>query len=255
MLLAAGLGWYAGRHEPLDDAAREPASRPAAASARPGSPTAQPSPTPARPPALAPLPGGRVLASPDPQHFLVLRYRETDPPETGRLEIESVYTLRRDPQRFLRAPNKRAPHGHYLDDLGAERAAELERAQARLQREAASGALDPEADARLADAARRVLALGDATALEALLTPEHPPSVRRTIAAVLVEAGFRSAAPVLAESLDSQVAADRERAAALLQRLAGRPIPDRESFEHWWVRLHPAEREARVELPAEEPPR
>jgi hypothetical protein len=241
VILAAALGVLAGRLAPLGLRIIAGGAPVAAPPEAPGSPP--PAPPPPPPPAPIPVPSvaalgdGRVIYADGAGRLFVLGGRP--------LAIEGAFALRADRGRFLTDPARRAASGFYLDDLAAEGAAALERARAAFDREAGSLAVDTGASERAEASARAVIEAGDASFLLARLGAERYP-VRRAAALALGRAGFVAAAPVLAEVAAEEAgtpAADRVR--ALLAHLAGRPIPDRASFDAWWSALAPADRSAR----------
>lgn len=186
--------------------------------------------------ALAPLGDGYVLEATPDGALLVLRLEPAPtgtPPTPGaapagprRLELIGAYRVRHDPARHVSEPERRTAHGYYLDDLAVESRERLERARWAFHKEAASGALDAEAGARLEARAREVLAAGDAAFLvDAVADRRYP--VRRTAALVLGEAGFLAAVPALAEMLESEPGPDLvRRARAALAVLLGQNVRD-----------------------------
>src|SRR5256885_16712736 len=85
----------------------------------PGGPGA----APGAPVTLAPLGDGSAVYSDGTGRFFVLR------PSPEGLTLGAVYVLRYSRTRHEREPARRAAHGFYLDDLGAEAEQRLERAK------------------------------------------------------------------------------------------------------------------------------
>lgn len=221
---AAAVGLLAGRAIPRDPRA-------------PGEPRETtvilPTATAAIPaPALAALPDGRLAYADGRGRIFVLEGAAPG------LTLTAAYAVREDRRRHLDDPAARAASGFYLDDLGAEGERDLARAREAFDREIEALAIDTRANERAEARARALLEAGDATFLLGKLG-EKRSTARRAAALALGEAGFAAAAPALAE-----IAAEEARARALLERLAGQPIPDRAAFEAWWGGLTPAQRAA-----------
>jgi hypothetical protein len=163
-------------------------------------------------PALAPLGDGSAVYTDGTGRLFHLR----SGPEG--LTLAAVHALRRDIGRHPTEPALRAPHGYYLDDIGAESLRALERAKERFAREARSGAVDAKAYARIEAEARSVLAWGDAGFLLAALS-DRSYGARRAAAIVLGGAGYGEARSVLQEVATESEGDGAERARRLIESL------------------------------------
>jgi hypothetical protein len=183
--------------------------------APPGAPsvTIHDTATPAPPPAaFAVLADGTVLYADGAGRIFRLR------PGPESVTLAAVYDLRYDRVRHAREPDRRAPHGWYLDDIGASTLDTLARAKEGFVIETRRGAVDPEANARAESWAKQVLASGDASFLIEQLRDKRY-GTRRAVAFILGEAGYPEARGMLEEILDEKLGDGSERAKRILEKL------------------------------------